>query len=69
MQKTEKKKCKEACGALCVHDTSAGFELLGQNFADLGHPRGFNLRCWSLGETNDDAALTVMGFLLHLSKQ
>lgn len=32
----------------CMTDTSAGLELLGQNFADLIHPGGFNLCCRSL---------------------
>lgn len=51
--------------ALCAHDTSAGFELLRQNFADLVHPRRFNLWCWSLDETNNEGytALTVIGLL------
>lgn len=30
------------------HDTSAGLELLGQNFADLVYPGWFNLCCRSL---------------------
>lgn len=51
------------CVCVCNHNTSAGFELLRQNFADLVHPRRFNLRRRSLHETNNDTALR---FLLRL---
>lgn len=40
---------------LRLHNTSAGFQLLGQNFADLVHPRCLNLWCWSLEETNNES--------------
>ena len=38
---------------LCVC-TSAGFELLSQNFADLIHPCCFDLCCWSLNRTDNE---------------
>lgn len=53
-----------ACGSGCVGSTSAGLELLGQNFADLVHPRRFNLGRRRLHQTNKDTykELTALGY-------